>query len=172
MRILAALHPQQCLLWSFFYWSHSNRCVVRFHCGLVCILLMTNEDEYWAFFCVCIFPLYVFSGGVSVQIFSHFLEKQVGGGKKTFGNHQSSHQIHQGAKESWWTCCDPFSGSQTLKVKQRAEMRPDSGLVWVSRGEGRRGPRSMSFVLLDLICTVGSPLLPSLLGRSVFSAGD
>lgn len=70
MRIPAALHPQQCLLWSFFYWSHSNRCVVRFHCGLVCILLMTNEVEYWALLCVCIFPLYVFSGGVSVQIFS------------------------------------------------------------------------------------------------------
>lgn len=61
-----------------FYFGRSNRYVVRFCCGLVCIFLMTNQAECWVSFYVFIYRPYVSFGEVSVQIFSYFLEKQVG----------------------------------------------------------------------------------------------
>lgn len=128
-----------------FYWSHSNRCVVRFHCGLVCILLMPDEVEYWAFLCVCIFHLYLFSSGVSVQIFSHFLEKQVGRGKKNIWESPKFSPDPRGGKRElrdllWSFLWLPNSQSGI-------ESRDEAGL-WVCVGkQGRRKERPQEYVI-------------------------
>uniref|UniRef100_M3YB16 Uncharacterized protein n=1 Tax=Mustela putorius furo TaxID=9669 RepID=M3YB16_MUSPF len=49
-----------------------------------------------------------------------------GGGKRS-GSHHSSHQIHEGAKESQRTGCHPFSGSQPGEEVELRKRRPRVG---------------------------------------------
>ena len=60
---------------SLLIFSHSNRCVVVFHCVLICIDLMTNDVEHLFIWSLAIHISYIFFGEVSVQIFSPFWER-------------------------------------------------------------------------------------------------
>lgn len=79
VRVSVALCSWQYLVllvfWVFFYFSHSNRCTLVFHC---CLNLQFPDDKWWLVsFPVLICYLYIFYNEVSVQIFGPFLNYMV-----------------------------------------------------------------------------------------------
>lgn len=54
------------VLFVFFFFGHSNRCVVLFHCCFNFIPLMTYDVEHLP---ICLFAIYIYFDDVYVQIF-------------------------------------------------------------------------------------------------------